>query len=43
MFLHGEIEERRYMKHLKGTFRKVKKQKICLLKKSLYGLKQTLR
>jgi len=41
-FQHGELEERMYISNLKVLFRKVMKTK-CLLKKLIYGLKQSLR
>jgi len=39
-FLHGELEEKIYMKHPKCYIQEGKENKVCLLKKSLYGLKQ---
>jgi len=38
-FLHGELEEKIYMKP-EGYIQEGKENKVCLLKKSLYGLKQ---
>jgi len=38
-FLHGELEEKIYMKQPEGYIQEDKKNKACLLKKSLYGLK----
>ena len=42
-FLHGELEEKIYMKQLKGYIWEGKENKVCLLNKSLYGLKQSPR
>ena len=39
MFLHGDLEEKIYMKQPEGFVVKVKKELVCKLKKSLYGLK----
>ena len=38
-FLHGDLEEEIYMKQPEGFMVKVKKELVCRLKKSLYGLK----
>jgi len=38
-FLHRDLEEEIYMKQLEGFAVKGKKELICRLKKSLYGLK----
>ena len=40
-FLHGEVEKI-YMKQPEGYIQEYKENKTCLLKKSLYGLKQFL-
>jgi hypothetical protein len=42
-FLHGHLEEGIYMKQLEGYVVKGKKELVCKLKKSLYGLKQSPR
>jgi hypothetical protein len=42
-FLHGDLEEQIYMKQPEGFVVKGKKELICKLKKSLYGLKQSPR
>ena len=39
-FLHGDLEEEIYMKQLEGYVVKGKKELVCKLKKSLYGLKK---
>jgi hypothetical protein len=42
-FPHGDLKEKIYMKQLEGFIVKGKKELVCKLKKSLYGLKQSLR
>jgi hypothetical protein len=42
-FLHGDIEEELYMKQLECFRVKEKKELVCKLKKSMYGLKQSPR
>jgi hypothetical protein len=42
-FLHGDLEEEIYMIQSKGYAVKGKKELVCKLKKSLYGLKQSPR
>ena len=42
-FLHGELEETILMKQPQGFEVKEEEDKVCLLKKSLYGLKQSPR
>jgi len=41
-FLHGELEEI-YMKQHEGYIQESQENKVCLITKSLYGLKQSLR
>ena len=40
-FLHGDLEEEMYMKHLEGFTGKGKKEPICKLNKYLYILKKS--
>jgi len=42
-FLHSELEEKIYMKQPACYIQEGKENKVCLLKKSLYRLKQSLR
>ena len=42
-FIHMDLEEEIYMKHLEGFVVKGKKELVCKIKKSLYGLKQSPR
>lgn len=42
-FLHGELEETIFMKQSEGYSRTNDENKVCLLKKSLYGLKKSPR
>ena len=43
IFLHGDLEKEIYMEQPEGFTIKSKEHLVCRLKKSLYGLKQTLR
>jgi len=43
VFLHGKLEEQIYMRLPEGFAIPDKEYYICLLKKSLYGLKQSPR
>jgi len=42
-FLHEDLEEEIYMKQPEGFAVKDKKELVCRLKKSMYGLKQSPR
>ncbi|KAK3038265.1 hypothetical protein RJ639_029853 [Escallonia herrerae] len=43
VFLHGELEEQIFMRQPEGFMIQDKEDHVCLLKKSLYGLKQSPR
>jgi len=43
VFSHGELDERIYMKQREGYIKEGQETKTCLLNKSLYELKQSLR
>ena len=43
IFLYGELEEKIYMKQLESYIEEGKENKVYLLNKSLYGLKQSPR
>ena len=43
IFLHSELKEKNYKKQPKGYIHEGKENKVCLLKKSLYKLKQSPR
>jgi len=42
-FLHGDLEEKILMDQPKGFEAKGEVEKVCMLRKSLYGLKQSPR
>uniref|UniRef100_A0A0D3CNI4 Reverse transcriptase Ty1/copia-type domain-containing protein n=1 Tax=Brassica oleracea var. oleracea TaxID=109376 RepID=A0A0D3CNI4_BRAOL len=42
-FLHGDLEERILMEQPEGFILKGDEDKVCLLRKSLYGLKKSPR
>ena len=42
-FLHGTLDEELYMSQPKDFIKNSEENKVCLLKKSLYGLKPSLR
>ena len=42
-FLHGDLEEQIYIDQSEGFTQSGKEHLVCKLKRSLYGLKQTLR
>jgi hypothetical protein len=43
MFLHGDIEDEIYMKQLEGFVVKGKKELVCKMKISIYGIKKSPR
>jgi len=43
VFLHGELEEKIYMKQPEGYIQEGQGNKVCLLKKSFYELKRSPR
>jgi len=43
VFLHDELEERIYIKQPEGYIQEGQENKVCLLNKSLYRLKQSPR
>jgi hypothetical protein len=43
LFLHGDLEEKIYMKQPEGFVVKGKQELVCKLKISLYGLNQSPR
>jgi hypothetical protein len=42
-FLHGDLEEKIYMKHPQGLVVKGKKDLLCRMKNSMYGLNKSPR
>lgn len=42
-FLHGDLEETIYMNQPEGFVKPGEENKVCLLKKSLYGVKHSPR
>jgi len=40
-FLHGELEEKIYIKQSESYIQNGKENKVCLLNKSIYELKQS--
>ena len=42
-FLNGDLEEEIYMLQLEGCITSEQENKVCKLRKSLYGLKQALK
>ena len=42
-FLNGELEEEIYMEQLEGYITNNKECKVCKLKRSIYGIKQSSR
>jgi len=43
IFLHDELEEMIYIKQSEGFIQECQENKVCLLKKSIYRLKQSSR
>ena len=43
VFMYGELEEEIYMKQSESYIQEGQENKVCLLTKSLYGLKQSPR
>lgn len=42
-FLHGELNEKIYMEQPVYFFGKDQEKEVCILNRSIYGLKQSLR
>jgi len=42
IFFHRELKDKIYMKKLEGYIQEGQEINVCLLNKSLYGLKQSL-
>ena len=39
-FVHGDLEDEKYMQQPEGSVKKGKENLVCWLRKSIYGLKQ---